>query len=82
MLQSHIIEIDGHFVGAAIRLDNGYRFVAVDAKLEELDSTLWPSLSVVQRLARRLYLTGRFDERPDHGSGSAMRSHAAAEADM
>jgi hypothetical protein len=60
MLQSHIIDIDGVFVGAAIRIDRGYRFVAIDLRLEELDSTIWPTLADVQRLARRLYLTGSF----------------------
>jgi hypothetical protein len=60
MLQSHIIDIDGVFVGAAIRIDRGYRFVAIDFRLEELDSTIWPTLADVQRLARRLYLTGSF----------------------
>ena len=39
MLQSHIIDVDGVFVGAAIRIDRGYRFVATDFRLEELDST-------------------------------------------
>ena len=37
MLQSHIIDVDGVFVGAAIRIDRGYRFVATDFRLEELD---------------------------------------------
>ena len=60
MLQSHIIDIDGVFVGAAIRIDRGYRFVAIDLRMEELDSTIWPTLADVQRLARRLYLTGSF----------------------
>ena len=45
MLQSHIIEIDGVFVGAAIRIDRGYRFVATDFRLEELDTTIWPTLA-------------------------------------
>jgi hypothetical protein len=62
MLQSHIVEVDGRFVGAAIRLDSGYRFVAVDVRLEELDGTTWPSLGDVQRLARRLYSTGQFSK--------------------
>jgi hypothetical protein len=53
MLQSHIIEIDGVFVGAAIRIDRGYRFVATDFRLEELDSSIWPALADVHRVARR-----------------------------
>lgn len=60
MLQSHVIEIDGIFVGAAVRLDSGYRFIATDIRLDELDGTIWPTLADVRRLARRLYLTGRF----------------------
>jgi hypothetical protein len=71
-LQSHVIEIDGRFVGAAVRLDRGYRFIAVDYRLEDLDGTIWPSLDDVQRLARRLYLNGHFG----HGPGqSAVGSH-------
>ena len=59
MLQSHVIDIDGAFVGAAVRLDTGYRFIATDMKLDELDGSIWPTLADVQRLARRLYLAGR-----------------------
>lgn len=55
MLQSHIIDIDGVFVGAAIRVDLGYRFVATDLRMEELDSSIWPTLADVQRVARRVY---------------------------
>lgn len=54
MLQSHIIDVDGVFVGAAIRIDRGYRFVATDFRLEELNSTVWPTLDEVRRLARRV----------------------------
>jgi hypothetical protein len=53
MLQSHIIEVDGAFVGVAIRIDRGYRFVATDFRLEELDTTIWPTLDEVRHLARR-----------------------------
>ena len=63
MIQSHVIDVDGVFVGAAVRLDTGYRFVATDFRLEQLDSTIWPTLADVRRLARRLYLTGSFDGR-------------------
>ena len=64
MLQSHPIDIDGVFVGAAIRLDRGYRFVATNMRLEELDQSIWPTLADVQRLARRLYVNGSLVE-PD-----------------
>jgi hypothetical protein len=60
MLQSHVIEIDGAFVGAAVRLDAGYRFIATDLRLEELDGTIWPTLEDVRRLAHRLFRNGPF----------------------
>jgi len=52
MLQSHIIDVDGAFVGVAVRIDRGYRFVATDFRLEELDTSVWPTLEEVRRLAR------------------------------
>ena len=64
MLQSYVIEIDGTFVGAAIRQHNGYRFFAVGVGVKELAATVWPTLADVQRLARRLFLTGRLHELP------------------
>jgi hypothetical protein len=48
-------DIDGVFVGAAIRIDRGYRFVAIDLRMEELDSSIWPTLADVRRVARRVY---------------------------
>jgi hypothetical protein len=59
MLQSHIIDVDGAFVGAAVRLDRGYRFIATDLRLDDLDGSIWPTLADVQRLARRMLLSGR-----------------------
>jgi hypothetical protein len=59
MLQSFVIDIDGAFVGAAVRLDRGYRFIATDIKLDDLDGSVWPTLADVQRQARRVYLGGR-----------------------
>jgi hypothetical protein len=57
MLQSHVISIDGAFVGAAVRLDEGYRFVATDIRMDELNGTWWPTLQDVQRRAHLLYRT-------------------------
>jgi hypothetical protein len=42
MLQSHIIDIDGVFIGVAIRLDKGFRFIANDPRVEDLGETIWP----------------------------------------
>ena len=60
MLQSHVIAIDGAFIGVAVLLDRGYRFVATDIRMEELDGSIWPTLTDVQRLAGQLFRTGRF----------------------
>ena len=56
MLQSHVITIEGAYVGVAVRLDQGYRFIATDMKLDDLDGSIWPTLADVQRLAARFYL--------------------------
>ena len=58
MLQSHIIEFEGVFVGAAVRLDVGYRFIATDLRLDDLDGSIWPPLADVRRVAFEIY-TGR-----------------------
>ena len=68
MPQSHVIDVDGVFVGAAVRIDSGFRFVATDLRLHELDSTVWPTLADVQRMARRLCRNGSFEE---HGCALA-----------
>jgi hypothetical protein len=60
MLQSHVIEIDGAFVGVAVRLDTGFRFIATDIRMEEVDGATLPSLADVRRLAHRLFRTGSF----------------------
>ena len=59
MLQSHVIDVDGAFVGAAVRLSDGYRFIATDIRLDDLDGSVWPTLADVHRLARRIYFGGR-----------------------
>lgn len=73
MLQSHIINIDGVFVGAAVRLEQGYRFIATDIRLEKLDQSIWPTLADVQRLARRLYLTGSLADAARPAPPAAVR---------
>lgn len=60
MLQSHVIDIDGVFVGAAVRLHDGYRFVATDLRLDEIDGSHWPSLDDVRRVARGRLNAGRY----------------------
>lgn len=55
MLQSHVIDV----VGAAVRLDVGYRFIAADMRVNQLDGSDWPGLIDVNRVARQIYLSRR-----------------------
>jgi hypothetical protein len=64
MQQSHVIDIGGVFAGAAVRIANRYRFVAVDPRVEELDLSDWPSLSDVERVVRHLLVNGRLPTLP------------------
>ncbi len=59
MLQSHIVEIDGTFVGTAVRLPDGYKFVAVGGRLLALDGRMVPTLAELLRIARAAFLSGR-----------------------
>ena len=59
MLQSHVIEIGGSFVGAAITTPRGFRFRAVHTKVEELDETTWRTVDELTRAVSHLFTTGR-----------------------
>ena len=72
MLQSHVINVDGAFVGAAVRLDVGYRLIAIDYRLEDLDGSVWPTLGDLQQSASQLFRTGRMTGlRASSGPGAA-----------
>ena len=71
MLQSHVIDVDGAFVGAAVRLDTGYRFIATDMKLYDLDGSIWPTLADVRRLARQMYRDSRLGAAAPHTSSAS-----------
>ncbi|MBV9687189.1 MAG: hypothetical protein JO096_08250 [Alphaproteobacteria bacterium] len=71
MLKSHVIEVDGVFVGAAIQQSSGYRFVAVAPQLTCLDGTVVPYLHEARRLAAnalRAPVSVRLPLRPASGS--------------
>jgi hypothetical protein len=63
MYNSHVIQVDGTFAGAAVRIAQSYRFVAVDPRVEELDLSDWPSLSDVERVVGHLFRHGRLPQR-------------------
>lgn len=55
MRQSHVIEIDGIFLGAAVRLEDGFRFVAVDARVSALDGRVLATLEQARAAARHAF---------------------------
>jgi len=59
MIQSHVVDIDGSFVGTAVRVHEGYRFVALDPCLDELDGTICESLPALHREVRLRARTAR-----------------------
>jgi hypothetical protein len=58
MQDSRIIEVDGVFLGAAVALpdEQGWRFVAANHRVVQLDGRVLASLSDVRRLARQGFL--------------------------
>jgi hypothetical protein len=58
MQDSRIIEVDGVFLGAAVALpdDQGWRFVAANDRVGQLDGRILASLSDARRLARQTFL--------------------------
>lgn len=59
MIRSHVVEIDGTFVGAAVPQHDGrLRFIAVDIRLDDLNGSVWPSLADIRRVARGLMRVG------------------------
>ena len=59
MHRSHVIEVSGRFAGAAVSQGGAFCFIAVDPQVEELDRSLWPSLSDMQRAVTQLMQAGR-----------------------
>ena len=61
MQSSKVIEIDGVFIGAAIRLaePQGWQFVSADCRTSEADGHIAPTLYDTQMLARRAFVTSR-----------------------
>lgn len=59
MIRSHVVEIDGTFVGAAVPQHDGHlRFIAIDIRLDDLNGSVWPSLADIRRVAARALRAG------------------------
>jgi hypothetical protein len=74
MRQSHIIDIDGLFVGVAIHLDSGFRFVATDTRLKALDAIESPDMATLRRLARQALIRSQTNYQPAR-SVAALNAH-------
>jgi hypothetical protein len=52
------IEVDGVLLGAAIAHALGVRFVAADARVSEMDQSIWPNVAHAFHSARQLFKSG------------------------
>jgi hypothetical protein len=62
MRKSETVEVQGMFVGVAMKHALGYRFLAVDHSVLDMDESIWPTLAHLQRAAaqrHRVFLRGR-----------------------
>lgn len=59
MFQSHIIEVNGTFIGAAVTTIGGFRFRAVHPQVDDLDGFSWTSLEELRHATGYLFRTGR-----------------------
>jgi hypothetical protein len=84
MLQSHVVEVNGTFVGAAITTAAGFRFRAIHPWVEDLDESTWRSMDELSRAVSHLFTTGRTstvaDPSIDRSVQSAARSLLLASA--
>ncbi len=55
------IHVDGALIGAAIRQEKGFRFIATDLRAGEMDQSIWPTADAVHRAAEQLLRTGRIE---------------------
>jgi hypothetical protein len=61
MQTSKVIEVDGVFIGAAVRLpeSQGWRFVSANERARAADGATAPTLADASLLARRAFMTAR-----------------------
>ncbi len=58
MVRSQVVDVDGVFVGAAVRETDGWRFVAVDERTQKLNGDCFPSIEAIRHHARVALLRG------------------------
>ncbi len=78
MLQSHVVEVNGTFVGAAITIPAGFRFRAIHIKVDELDESTWLSMDELDRAVRHLFITGQLSPNRHPVGVDSLQSAASA----
>ena len=68
MQSSKIVEVDGVFVGAAIRLTEGWQFVSADARASGADGATAATFADAQMLARQAVANARWETQKASGS--------------
>jgi hypothetical protein len=63
MSQSHPIEKDGVLLGAAVPHDMGCQFIAIDARVADMDQSIWPSLEYARSSVLQFFRAGRIANR-------------------
>jgi hypothetical protein len=76
MFESHVIEANGIFIGAAMSAIGGFRFRAVHPQVDELDGSTWKSLEDLRRATGTLFKTGRLGALDPAGSIAPGQSAA------
>ena len=64
MFQSHVVEVNGVFIGAAVPTEGGFRFRAVHPQVDDLDGFKFPSLDTLRHATGYLFRTGRLGAPP------------------
>jgi hypothetical protein len=60
------IEVDGVFLGATVDHALGVRFIATDARVTEMDQSIWPNVDYAVQSARQLFRPARSRALPKH----------------
>ncbi len=68
MQSSKVVEVDGVFVGAAIRLPEGWQFVSADVRASGADGATAATFAGAQMLARQAVATARWETQKASGS--------------
>ena len=64
MRQSSVIDINGIFVGAAVRTQQNFRFVATHGRVENLDGSEFATLNEVKSAASAAFFSHPPEPRP------------------